>query len=807
MTMPAAPSNTALYTAVALAKTDRVTGATRGVIGHCLDVAHCAFAMLTTGVLHERLHALAGYPLTNVDVARLAVLAGVHDLGKCCVGFQNRIHGLNPESGHVAEAIAAMAREPRVRTALGPIPSWCARPAEMLHAVIAHHGEPVAHDRITACIGDLGWQWRCAANGYDPIAEMHALLAALLTAFPEATQPAAAFPASAAFEHAVAGLVMTADWMGSDTQWHPLSGPDDRPEQAHALLAATMWAGWTAQGSGDVLGSRAPRPLQQVLMTHPLDHLVIAEAPTGEGKTEAALVWASRLVCAGLVDGLYFAVPTRSAATELHDRVARSLGHAYPLLRGHTVRAVPGLVSTDPRDPTLPPTWALGSMRRVMGAPVVVGTVDQAMLSVLRVRHAWLRSWCLSRHLLVIDEAHASDAYMTTIITALVDTHLAAGGYALLMSATLGETMAARLTRRSRLPVGTAVQRPYPLVSSGTVSVPVASSRRKSVRPTIASLSACEAQATARAQQGEAVLWIRSTVADAVDDVRRLRAAGVPTILHHSRYADADRRHLDAQVLGVIGIAGQRRGVVIVATQTCEQSLDIDADLLVTDACPADVMLQRMGRVGRHRPGLIPKVWVVDPAPSAVSWSRYLQRSGERHGVAGQGWGWVYDPLPVRATLDWLRGRALVTVPDDARNWVESATHADGLLTVAQAYGSDWVAAWQAAYGRDSASRARADAGLIDRTCGYHLALVDERIPTRLGDPSVDVPVNGLVSPFGQGAIDVLPVPGRWLLGAGVGPQAAASVEGLDALGRAAIVVRDGGVLRVVYGADGLHRG
>ena len=78
---------------------------------------------------------------------------------------------------------------------------------------------------------------------------------------------------------------------------------------------------------------------------------------------------------------------------------------------------------------------------------------------------------------------------------------------------------------------------------------------------------------------------------------------GGPVILHHSRYADEDRAWLDAQVLGVIGLAGQRRGVMIVGTQTLEQSLDIDADLLVTDACPADVLLQRLGRLYRHRAG------------------------------------------------------------------------------------------------------------------------------------------------------------------------------------------------------------
>ena len=62
------------------------------------------------------------------------------------------------------------------------------------------------------------------------------------------------------------------------------------------------------------------------------------------------------------------------------------------------------------------------------------------MLGALQVRHAHLRSSCLARNLLVVDEVHASDTYMTEVIRALLAAHTGAGGYALLMSATLGST-------------------------------------------------------------------------------------------------------------------------------------------------------------------------------------------------------------------------------------------------------------------------------------------------------------------------------------------------------------------------------
>ena len=321
----------------------------------------------------------------------------------------------------------------------------------------------------------------------------------------------------------------------------------------------------------------------------------------------------------------------------------------------------------------------------------------------------------LSRSLIIVDEVHASDAYMTQIVTALIERHLGLGGYVLCLSATLGETLRARLHGRRPCSLAEALQVPYPAVSTGSEVHAVVTRNTREIAPVIMTVSQAEAQALAAAQVGAAVLWIRSTVTDAVADYQRMSQAGVKTLLHHSRWADHDRHLLDQRVLGVIGKDGERQGCVIVGTQTLEQSLDIDADLLVTDACPADVWLQRTGRCHRHqrsRPAgyETPRVLVIDPgAPE-----RYVKDDGTQHGITGQGWGWVYSPLIVAATLEQLRARATVRVPDDARAMVEMTTHPEALEPLAQRSGGRMIAHWQVWQGRVIADRQHAAGYVVD---------------------------------------------------------------------------------------------
>jgi CRISPR-associated endonuclease/helicase Cas3 len=446
-------------------------GATCSLFDHCRHVAVMARRLMASSAMQRRLSTAFAVDLTGQHLDRLAILAGLHDLGKALKGFQDKLEGTPLTSrGHVSEALAVLANNAAVRSAiqLPLLTEWFEPVHHALYTAICHHGEPVGDDRIRPHLPLISELVARTRYGHDPITEIGKLTAALIAIFAHAKEPGERLRFTPSAQHLFAGILMAADWMASGFAFEP--GDVDR--LASDVLDRTVWNGWhSGAPSLSLLEDREPRPAQIGTLKMPLDErFAVIEAPTGSGKTEAALISTSRLVEAGLVDGLYFAVPTRSAASELHSRIGRLMSTHHPALKGKIVRAIPGLLDTDNSVPDYPPeTWAVAAPKRTFAAPIAVGTIDQALLSILKSRHAWMRAAFLSRQLLVVDEVHASDPYMASLTRGLIERHLSLGGHALAMSATLGETALAILMDRERRPIETAISVPYPAIrrSSG----------------------------------------------------------------------------------------------------------------------------------------------------------------------------------------------------------------------------------------------------------------------------------------------------------------------------------------------------
>ena len=468
----------------------------------------------------------------------------------------------------------------------------------------------------------------------------------------------------------LAGLAVLADWLGSgrpfsyrsrpqslEIYWTEVALPQAREAISHAGLADQPIRTWTAPKT--LLDFQHLTPLQeyaaQVAVTN-RPQLFLLEDVTGAGKTEAALLLCHRLMQAGRADGLYFALPTMATANQLYQRVGKIyrklyaegatpslvLSHgARDLVQGFTDSVLQEGLFAQPerslqRDGEPPgaaaqcSAWLADSRKKAMLADVGVGTVDQALLAVLPVRHQSLRVLGLAHKVLVIDEVHAYDPYTSTLLRRLVEAQAMAGGSTILLSATVPAKLRTELFEAYFRGLGgdaeteLAPDLRYPLITHAVpkqqVAVHACATRPELVRKVRIECLASEAQAAewvlAQANAGRAVCWIRNTV----DDARRAyslladlmvsgvspdgTAADARLLLFHAQFIMGDRLDREAEVLKRFGKASNaalRRGQVLVATQVVEQSLDLDFDEMLSDLAPVDLLIQRAGRLHRHR--------------------------------------------------------------------------------------------------------------------------------------------------------------------------------------------------------------
>jgi CRISPR-associated endonuclease/helicase Cas3 len=367
-----------------------------------------------------------------------------------------------------------------------------------------------------------------------------------------------------------------------------------------------------------------------------------------------------------------------------------------------------------------------------------------------------------------VDEAHAYDAYMGIELARLLEFHAAMGGSAIVLSATLTAAQRADLCNAFRIglgcdPITMAPTEAYPaatVVSAAgvtTTALELADDLRRSVAVgRVATMEVAADEIVAASAAGAAVAWVRNTVDDAIEACELLRGRGLAPLLFHARYAMGDRLAIEREVLRLFGPRSTpetRRGRVLVATQVIEQSLDLDFDLLVSDLAPADLIIQRAGRLWRHpwrterdgRPVGAPRLLLLSPEPVDDPPAAWLDDARTR---------FVYDnPAVLWRSARALLGAGTITTPDNIRSLVEDAY--DEANTPA-----GLTAATQRAEGREGAARGIGLQNVLtfeqpyDRAAG--LWEPDDRTPTRLGDARTTLRLavleNGTVRPLCDGA-------------------------------------------------------
>ncbi|ARF58338.1 CRISPR-associated helicase/endonuclease Cas3 [Streptomyces gilvosporeus] len=762
------------------------------VVCHLLDTA-AAFNVLWDDLLghHTRERISKALGLT-ADEARAVVSfwAGLHDLGKITPPFQAQVpHAFaavrdDPVYGRApgAEAKGEFRHEVATHWALASLLDEVGYPGNkrlmrlaVSHQVAqllgGHHGcfgavletkKLAAASAYQPGLGEMGWE----AQRRVHFAELRRVTGA-------AAVPERGLPAELAM--VIAGMVVVADWLASQTDaimsiqpppsWLGTSAELD----AHWDRARKAARGWVAEArlgravfEAERFGEMfpfAPNDLQSDLITH-LPQLVEAQggglllvtAPTGDGKTEAALYAASVMGRAAGARGLYFALPTMATADAMFPRVrgfaANALGGDRALTLLHSMAWLSPVytggeqtaeessrgseVSADRATAMEAGDWLRGAKRGLL-APLGAGTIDQALSAVLPLTHNALRLFGLSEKVFVVDEAHAYGPWMHQLLTRLLEWLGAFRAPVVLLSATLTGRTAASLVEAYRRGAGftdpVAVDPCYPGwifvgAESGEVSAPRATeSRRKRTLDVVVrrvTWDVAEDPRTAArsggrraalrealqpvAEEGGTALVCCTTVAEAQRTFRDLRVA-FPELarregglrLLHSRYPAFVRQRITRECEAAYGkptsnddIAQPRPGSILVATQVVEQSLDFDFDLIVSDLAPLAQLLQRAGRGLRHERGMTGRpAWALpEDAPRLVVLEP-VDAAGDT--TAPPSWGQVYDPGLLKRTAGLLaeRGAEGIDVPGDVQRLVDAV------------YAEDFVDQLQEAAGRE----------------------------------------------------------------------------------------------------------
>jgi len=789
-------------------RSDRNDGAWHSLLAHSIDVAAVFETIAFLPSYRARLSSALGRPVSDGDIGRLSYLALIHDIGKASPGFRFKLEDAK-NVGHIRELLWLLLKgkgllaDKVVDTVFSRLYNATQAAGDeidnLILATFAHHGSQVHQENI----GDHKIAWN-SRDGYDALEVISEIAGVGHSVFPLAFTDMSG-EIDPKLTHLFAGMLQLADWIGSDRRvfeyWNG-ERDEERLEWARNT-AAVVLKRFGIDGRDyrlarnirhpsieKTLGVPSLRAAQRETMLAD-GNLVILEGETGSGKTEAALARFFHLYDQGIVDSLYFALPTRVAATEIYHRICRVIDRGFPEgKRPSVLLAVPGQVRVDGLkgipQPNFdfswedgrkhPEFWAAEHSKRFLTAAIAVGTIDQILLGSLRIKHAHMRHAASIRSLVVIDEVHASDTYMSEVMDTWLDNHLSGGGHALLLSATLGSARRNRLLNVNEKYVKGpsyehSVSTPYPLLSSSSrsIHIPTDGRTKKVSFETVHAMDDFKTVARIAinaAEAGAKVLVIRNTVAAAMHVMQEVvkHKSGENLIwkvrgkaaLHHSRFASGDRALLDDEVQNAIGRAAPAGGVIVIGTQTLEQSLDIDADLLITDLCPMDVLLQRLGRLHRN----LDKVRVdgfelaraIVLAPTREDFDSLTIKPS--HGLGLAHWGGVYPDLFVAMrTISALENTPIVTIPDDNRRLVEYALHSELVQKTADEFIDDekWRKHYENVRGREfAAAREGRRGGLSHKSSFENIKFAgDEFIAARLGSMDRVFALGDIFGPFG----------------------------------------------------------
>lgn len=683
-----------------------------------LDSGSVCFALLSCGAYGavDRIKAYTGVEKHEL-ILFIAYVASLHDIGKCHPAFQakdpatrERLEAAGLLSGITQGDIDHVRHE--------------AESAVILKRLLTHRLASKKSIRQIAAITACHHQGReeVFTNIPDPVnrafyeaaqAELEALC---FRQFPFREAPN--LPDCGHTDAVctlICGLVILSDWLASGFMTEPNDAETDKDayaalsrSRAEALINELGFADTGTLAPTDRYDAlfpfiHTPRPMQvqAARLAKERPSLLLIEAPTGEGKTEASIIAASQM--GEGTRGLYYALPTAATSNAMYTRlqaVSESkvrLLHSAAWLTDAVAERTDAVMDAPERRDWFTP------LKRGLLAANAVGTVDQAMLAALHVNYGVLRLLGLSGKVLVIDEIHAYDSYMSKIIDRLLSWCAALQVPVVLLSATLpcsrrNSLLAAYTGKDPNLQ-----SRTYPLITSVKDGVVTetdggeVSFRRELYLERQTCLEDAEATAqlaVRKVQNGGCCCVIVNTVAAAQQTYTAIKlAAGAELWLGvlHARLPAGVRLQREKLCDSLFGKRGARpKRAILVSTQIVEQSCDYSFDFMISQIAPIDLLLQRAGRLQRHAGiglcGLVPPVLTIlvpkgkDFGASSAVYYAYLLEKTQAYLLQNDR---IDIPNGVRAAIEYVYDGE----PLDAelKNWYERSFNMELQAATAEA--------------------------------------------------------------------------------------------------------------------------
>nr|VDG62296.1 helicase [Streptococcus thermophilus] len=629
---------------------------------HLMDaagVAEVVYDIWVADPLKQRL--ATGLGLTKDQVRIFYMwLAGSHDVGKANLTFQTQLEkragfehlvsnlsdaglplrksGLERNTSKLPHGICSgvlIANWLMDRGVDYPTAEWISSAADAHHGVPSLEGE---RDHIETILSTYSQEWQEVHYEFlDTIADLVGVESVLEALKDDNDRDPAAM-------QLLTGLVVIADWIASNPDAFPMVVSGSQNERVRSGMQSTdltrPWAGRVVEDDVDehyrnsfnwpanFRARNVQAAMIEAAKTVTGPALIILEAETGVGKTEAALAAAHLIANTTEAQGIYVAAPTMATANGLLERTinwaknatdSESVSSLYlahsknQLSQPYQQLRFKGIGEDNSAGDNVTASSWMSGRRRGLLSNVVVGTVDQVLMMALRQRYSMLRHVALAGKIIIFDEVHAYDAYTSDYLETTLKWLAHYGATVIMMSATLPPDRRNALVKSfTGQEIGTP-SNAYPLITvasqAGQKSItpePNPTNLEATIEVIEDSLSNLHQHVETLLIDGGVALIICNTIDRAQEAYRAFKLSHPDEVeLHHAGFTAWERSRKEDRLRKELGAAAHRDSgrpyrKIVVATQVAEQSLDIDADVLVTDIAPMDLIVQRIGRLHRH---------------------------------------------------------------------------------------------------------------------------------------------------------------------------------------------------------------